>query len=373
MEGSNFCQLMLRLNASESSIIQALFASSRILSNLVAQVVDSKLYGIYAKSQRRHFANLEVIRALESKHYNKNIEEKLLDNKISRMTIGEAKATRIGGVLIGVTTSRATFPTRVAEALQTWAKRLPQDFHVRFFVGDLTEQNISYTAGSDEDIANLAMQAGISDTTKIVVMKGIQDDEYPLVEKAAAVLHHMDKAAIELERQFENKTINWFFDVDDDTYVNIGALEAFLAKRDFEQHNYIGRRGMGAMKDREMLRKGGLKQPYCMGGTGILIGRTTFRVLAENIHGCIADAKETQAVVYDDVVFGMCLQRRANVGCWDDPSYREDTFVHNFHGSGNVPRNSELHRTITLHPHKIPGLMTKTHERFTRFVYNVTS
>jgi hypothetical protein len=46
----------------------------------------------------------------------------------------------------------------------------------------------------------LAKQAGIADNSTIVVMKGIRDDEYPLVEKAAAVLKYMDTAIVSLEK-----------------------------------------------------------------------------------------------------------------------------------------------------------------------------
>ncbi len=364
MEGSNFWQFLVLLDTSDKSIFRQILATSTILSQIVASVIESKLYGLHMKSQSKRSANIEVIQALTSSKYEPGKAPQVLTS-----VEAEVAKESIGGILIGVTASRATFPTRVAEILQTWAKDLPQDIHVRFYVGDLTEKNTSYTDGSDADIANLALQAGISDKSMIVVMKGAQDNEYPLVQKAAAVLNHMDQATVQLDRQSDKSEIKWLFDVDDDTYVNVDGLKRFLSNRSIDQHTYIGRRGMGARKDREMLRKGGLTRPYCMGGTGILMAKDTFRVLVENIQKCIVDAKVTQDVVYDDVVFGTCLQRHLGIGCWDEKSYRSDTFAHNFHGSSHFPRNSALRDTITLHPHKTPGLMTKTHERFTRFVY----
>jgi hypothetical protein len=271
------------------------------------------------------------------------------------------------GILIGVTASRATFSTRVAELMSTWASNLPDGVFVRFFVGDPVGDAAPYASGSHDDVAHLAQQAGITDNSTIVVMKGVRDDEYPLVEKAAAVLKYMDKAILSLKRESRENAINWVFDVDDDTYVNVEALQEFLGKQSFRQHTYIGQQGVGAQKDRGMLRRGGLVKPYCMGGTGILMAKETFRVVVDNIGECIKEAEKTQTVLYDDVLIGMCLQRRTRLGCWEAPSYRRDTFAHNYEGSDSFPPDASLWDTISLHPHKAPGMMNTTHERFKRF------
>jgi hypothetical protein len=375
MEGSNFGQFLVRLNASDTSIFYEFLTSSRYFSQLVALLIESKLYSLHSKSLSKHSASLEVIQALASTEYEPGTGPQAFET-LPPMNSQEAeqfKGPRAEGVLIGVTASRATFSTRVAELVQTWAKDLPEGVFVQFFVGDLVDKSASYDSGSDEDIANLAKEAGISDNSTITVMKGVQDDEYPLVQKAAAVLKHMDKTILRLKRESKDKKVNWVFDVDDDTYVNVDGLQEFLGKRNFRQHTYLGQHGAGASKDRKMLRKDGLEKPYCMGGTGILMAKETFRILVDNIQNCIQDAQKTQDMVYDDVVFGMCLQRRIGIGCWDDKSYYRDAFAHNFHGSDNFPRNSALRNTITLHPHKTPGMMTRTHERFVNYVYNATS
>lgn len=352
MEGSNFGQFLVRWNAADSSIVHGVLASSRHFSQIVAFIIESKLYSAAAKSRSRHRAKLETIQALA----------------FTNQTLPQLKGSNAGGILIGVTASRATFSTRVAELVQTWAKDLPKGVFVRFYVGDLVDKSVPYASGSDDDITTLAKEAGILDNSTIVVMKGVQDDEYPLVQKAAAVLEHMDEAILKLKRESKENNVNWVFDVDDDTYVNVDGLQEFLVKRDFRQHAYIGKRGNGAMAIREMLQKSGLEKPYCMGGTGILMAKHTFRILVDNIRNCINDALKNQTVVYDDVVFGICLQRRIGIGCWDEKSYRGDAFAHNFRGSNNFPRARELPNTITLHPHKTPGMMTNTHERFLRFV-----
>jgi hypothetical protein len=148
------------------------------------------------------------------------------------------------GILIGVTASRATFPTRVAELMSTWASNLPNGVFVRFFVGGPVDETAPYASGSHDDIGDLAKQAGIADNSTIVVMKGIRDDEHPSVEKAAAVLKYMDKAILSLKNQTkEYRRIDWVFDVDDDTYVNVEALQEFLVKPNSQRQTYVGRNG----------------------------------------------------------------------------------------------------------------------------------
>lgn len=369
MEGSTFGQFLMQLHSSENPIYRKFLASSQWLSKLVALVMESKLYeGMVAKPQSKRRAYLEVIQALAS-HNGGQSQDGLQPGNLYAALSKDEGAKKI---LIGVTASRQTFATRVAEAVQTWAKELPVGVHVRFFVGELTNASVSYETGSPDDIANLAREAGIVDNSTIVVMKGIPDDEYPLVKKAAGVLGHMKEAMKSIQRQSEQNGIRWYFDVDDDTYVNIHALQEFIGKRNWKKHNYLGKRGTGMAKDREMLREGGLVKPYCLGGTGILMSKRTFDVLVDNMWDCIADANKTQTIVYDDVVFGMCLQRLVGGGCWDfdgDTPYDSGVFVQNFHGSDRFPRAWNLRKTISLHPHKTPGMMMRTHERFERHVY----
>jgi hypothetical protein len=153
----------------------------------------------------------------------------------------KARGQEAHGTLIGVTASRATFPTRVAELMSTWASNLPNGVFVRFFVGDPVDETAPYATGSHEDIDDLAKQAGIADNSTIVVMKGIRDDKHPSVEKAATVLKYMDKAILSLSNEY--RRIDWVFDVDDDTYVHVEALQEFLVKRNSQRQTYVGRNG----------------------------------------------------------------------------------------------------------------------------------
>ena len=299
-----------------------------------------------------------------------SVVQSVSNNEYDTSKVPEYTSLFVGkaeGILIGVTASRATFPTRVAEIMKTWASDLPKGVHVRFYVGDPVDDSALPT-GSQGDIAHLAWQANISDTSTIVVMKGIKDDEYPLVHKATAVLDYMDKAMHSLKSPSGDNIVHWAFDVDDDTYINMEALQEFLFKRNFRQHMYIGQQGWGDWKDAEMLRKGGLTKAYCMGGTGILMTKDTLRVLVKQMNECIHEARKTMKILYDDVLMGVCLQRHIGLGCWtEDPTYNENTFAHNYASSDSFPNAADLWKTVTLHPHKTPGMMSRTHERFKRF------
>jgi hypothetical protein len=111
-----------------------------------------------------------------------------------------------------------------------------------------------------------------------------------------------------------------------------------------------------------------------VGGPGIVMAKETFQVV--NISGCGAPFRamhqgsgNLQTSLYDDVIIGMWVQRHIGLGCWwDDPSYHMDTFAHNHEGSDSFPSDDNLWNTISLHPHKTPGTMTMTHERFKKLV-----
>lgn len=272
--------------------------------------------------------------------------------------VGKAK-----GILIGVTTSRANFGTRIVEIMKTWAKRLPDGIFVRFYVGDpVAPSNIQ--SGSADDIARLATEAGITDLRTIVVMNGIQDNEYPLVHKAAAVLKYMEREASELIEKSRNEKIVWFADVDDDTYINVDALQEFLFKQNHEELVYVGQRGYGGGKDKELFWNAGLRAGYCMGGTGIMMSQKTVRILNDKMEECIAHTGKKLKILYDDLLFGICLQRHAGIGCWDASNYYWNTFSHNYEEDPDFPYVGELWKAVSFHPHKTPGMMIRTHERF---------
>ena len=132
--------------------------------------------------------------------------------------------------------------------------------------------------------------------------------------------------------------------------------------------HYLGQRGEGAFEDREMLRQNGLKKPYCMGGPGILMSRQLLRLLEANIDNCLQQVQisQTNITIFDDVLFGICVQRETGLGCWEKQNYREEIFANNFLGEDDFLDDSQLKLSVSvsLHPHKTPGMMKRLHERF---------
>ena len=216
-------------------------------------------------------------------------------------------------ILIGVTASRKTFPDHVRKVEKTWAKNPPSNVVIRYFVGEATEEK--YVSGSSKDIRSLAEQAGITDLARIIVMNGVKDDEYPLGTKASQVLKHLEKIVRKSER-----FIDWIMDVDDDTFVHMDGMVKFLTARNEHHHQYIGQRVPG------------LKKPYCNGGAGFALSRSTLKVLAKTIDSC---QQSIQAAVLDqervyDVLIGICVYNEIGIGCWDGEDYNKHQFYNIF-------------------------------------------
>jgi chondroitin sulfate synthase len=269
-------------------------------------------------------------------------------------------------ILIGVTSLRKFFKDRVATVVSTWGnpETLPANIVIRYFVGDLKNQTSSYSSGSVEDIASLAKEAGIVDQSSIIVMTGILDDEYPLVDKASAVIRQLEVIATAKETESPKSKFDWIFDVDDDTYVNLLTLQEFVDKRNSGRDHYLGQRGQGRPADMKMFRNGGLVEPYCMGGTGILFSRKTFRTLALKIDECVNEARLTTMELYDDVLIGICVNRHIGIGCFAGPLYNKRLyFAQNYHNKEDFMDNL-LADVLTIHPFKESGTMARKHMKY---------
>jgi hypothetical protein len=259
-------------------------------------------------------------------------------------------------ILIGLTVSRETFPVRTKMVERTWANITPPNVFVRYFLGDSTDD---IPSGSAEDLSRLALQAGVTDPSRIVVMKGVVDNEYPLVTKASAVIKHLQRIVEESDVHFD-----WILDVDDDTYLQMDGMLDFLAARNPKRHHYIGRRGFGFPEDKKSLREAGLTKPFCNGGPGFILSRPTLQVLARSIDTCqkdVEDSTQDKKRVYDDVLIGICINRELGIGCSDGSNYVKDRFINMFVGD---PDNKWLTKGVASHAFKKPKEMEKQHERY---------
>ena len=258
-------------------------------------------------------------------------------------------------IIIGVTTSRKEFATRISTLEETWAKQggLPEGIAVRYFVGR-NEAVTNVDAAADR--RTLAKSAQIEDAGVIHVMPHVKDDEYPPVRKNAAMLK-------ELAHLAAASGARWVMKSDDDTLVNLAALRILVERHDDGKAVLLGRRGFGSPLDREGLRQAGMAKPYCMGGPGYIMSRTALARLATELDSCVADADALRPlsirgqVWHSDTVIGLCLQRErvGGLGCWWPEGKYEGVrrFTQNYNKSvKNFVAEGDLAGTVSMHPLK---------------------
>ncbi|KAL1236882.1 Chondroitin sulfate synthase [Trichinella pseudospiralis] len=235
-------------------------------------------------------------------------------------------------LFVGVMTAEKYLNTRAITIMQTWAEHLRG--RVQFFVGD--------NAGR--------LPSGLP----VVRLPGV-DDTYPPQKKSLAMLHYMHTKY--------GDHFDWFLRADDDLYVKVEKLEAFLVQLNSSQPMIIGQTGFGKPFEQGKLGLD-INQPYCMGGPGVLLSREALRRTAPHVHLCLADFRST----HEDVELSRCVARFAGITC--PLAYElQSLFYNNYDGSFavsgdlNVP---QVHQAISLHPLKQANMMLRMH----RFVLN---
>ncbi|KRX92882.1 Chondroitin sulfate synthase 1 [Trichinella pseudospiralis] len=188
----------------------------------------------------------------------------------------------------------------------------------------------------------------------VVRLPGV-DDTYPPQKKSLAMLHYMHTKY--------GDHFDWFLRADDDLYVKVEKLEAFLVQLNSSQPMIIGQTGFGKPFEQGKLGLD-INQPYCMGGPGVLLSREALRRTAPHVHLCLADFRST----HEDVELSRCVARFAGITC--PLAYElQSLFYNNYDGSFavsgdlNVP---QVHQAISLHPLKQANMMLRMH----RFVLN---
>ena len=218
-----------------------------------------------------------------------------------------------------------------------------------------------------EDIARLAMEGGLENPSKIVVMNQIADDEYPPVRKNSNMIKHIEKLVSKAERESPSNKFEWIFKVDDDTYVNVATLLKFVKTRKSGGYRVYGERGTGRSEDRKGLAKGGLVKPYCMGGPGYIFSRPLLAKTASGMDQCVREADTSKYRSYlwhSDVVIGLCAYKMTKAGCWDEPDhYKNPIFRHNANNVDPFLSDSELPRIVSMHPFKDENSMMNVHNR----------
>jgi hypothetical protein len=319
--------------------------------------------GLYLRSlkneDRERFDQLMEVPSIKIEAAAEAVEEAVVDDEDTDTT-----------VLIAVISSRENFKSRAASITRTWGEsgRVPEGVTIRFFVG-VADEGAGVVSGSEEDIANLARDAGIMDQSMVVVMTDAVDDEYPPVRKNSAMIRHLE----DIVTAFENdatapSTFQWIFKVDDDAYVHFDGLLKFVKKRNPEGYQVFGERGYGRKEDLDGLSAGGLVKPYCTGGPGYVFSRATLKRTAPGMDDCVQNADSSpfrQYLWHSDTVIGMCIQKQTDAGCWSDEDYNKNrVFRNNYRHEDPFVEDEKLPIMVSMHPFKDESAMQKHHDRF---------
>lgn len=139
---------------------------------------------------------------------------------ISFNTVNCYSQERNGFIYVGVLTTVGYLQTRGLAVWDTWAKsNIP--IKIEFFVGGLGRNKLP-TA-----VAHLP----------IVELPHVTDNTYPAQKKSFFMINYM-------YRKYNGK-FKWFMRADDDTYVKLDKLEAFLRQLDENTPLLIGQTGLG--------------------------------------------------------------------------------------------------------------------------------
>ena len=235
-------------------------------------------------------------------------------------------------LMVGVMTAASYLDTRACSVWRTWgAEVMARGGDVRFFVGE-------------------GVAGGGWCGLPVVALAGVEDSAYPPQAKSLAMLGWLAEHA---------PLAAWVLRADDDVFVQVEQLLAFLAPLDPSTPHYLGQAGRGRGQEEGRL---GLArhQNFCMGGPGVLLSAAALRLLAPSLPSCRANL----VTAHEDVELGRCVERAVGISCtW---AYDMQTLFHHA-ASAEQERGKEveaagleqevLDHAITLHPVKQPEHM----------------
>ena len=114
--------------------------------------------------------------------------------------------------------------------------------------------------------------------------------------------------------RFEDK-VDWFVVADDDTFIRVKPLQAYLSRLDHTQPLFIGT----PVPSDQFLRPADLQRlgpsMHCGGGAGLIFSKAALRQLRPHIDACL-QAHHTILYWYsDEVEFARCLYEVAGLNC----------------------------------------------------------
>jgi hypothetical protein len=201
-------------------------------------------------------------------------------------------------ILIIVPTSLFLLRTRLPGIMTTWAKDLPPNVAVKFFISS------SIAVKAQLAVAALGYQVDF-------IAIEADDEEYPPVRRNVAMLAE----ATALMEDFK-----WCLKVDDDTFVDVRRLQQLtfdLRSLEDEPH-LLGGRGSGREQDKQFLSLP--PTGFCMGGPGYLMTKAAMLSVMPHLFGCVDyfDRHTYRDYLWhSDTVISKCFHRWTGLECWD--------------------------------------------------------
>ncbi|XP_077988475.1 chondroitin sulfate synthase 3-like [Glandiceps talaboti] len=213
-----------------------------------------------------------------------------------------------------------------------------------------------------ESVSKLEFFSQFKDTADdndlpIVGLPGIDDNIYPPQQKAFTMLQYMC--------QHHVHDYNWFFRADDDVYIKLDKLLAFLTTIDHRMMVYMGQPGHGLPEVRNKLGLDG--HNFCMGGPGVVFSRTALINLCPHIDQCMKEVVSKE----EDVEIGRCVTKHLGIQCTRSWEFL-DLFYHAYDQdfkeekpyTGSLQNNQHVERALTLHYAKEPHIMYRLHRYY---------
>lgn len=221
----------------------------------------------------------------------------------------------------------------------------------RLFVGVLTSKNTINTLG-------VALNRTISHHLDTVVFfTGMRNRKVP---HGMFVVTHGDERLIwnmfQTIKYILEHYINeydWFYFVQDDTYMEADRIKALVGHLSMEWELYMGRP--------EEFIGGEMEGKYCYGGCGFLLSRTLLLRLQPFLENCRNDILSARP----DEWLGRCIIDYANTNCVSE--YGGLQYYHYELGKNSDPSKEEseqFRNALTVHPVSDPEQMYRLHKHF---------
>ena len=226
---------------------------------------------------------------------------------------------------------------RVISILKTWGKNLPKNIQLAFFV----------TKSEFDEAKRILPDANF-------MVGDVDASEYPPVRKNVKMF----------ETAYAEKDFDWILKVDDDTYVNIENLQTLVYSVRSSTRAFLGSRGYGRPSDKKFLD---LEKPFCMGGPGYLLSKSTLAQVIPHFPECINETEKSQfkyKLWHSDVVISKCITKVTKLGCWESNGQsllKYDLNMFKQHYTGYDP----VYFSVTYHPLKSMEDMIEYHNHVT--------